>query len=71
MQFTVASVHRYVAEKKTLEPVAGAGGVSSSNRASVGAGSELRVGLGTDHLGGHLVLNPRFVLGRSWHFSNR
>ena len=30
----VASVHRYVAEKKTLEPVAGAGGVSSANRAS-------------------------------------
>jgi NADPH-dependent 2,4-dienoyl-CoA reductase/sulfur reductase-like enzyme len=30
----VASVHRYVAAKKTLEPVAGAGGVSSADRAS-------------------------------------
>ena len=30
----VASVHRYVAEKRTLEPVAGAGGVSSQDRAS-------------------------------------
>jgi NADPH-dependent 2,4-dienoyl-CoA reductase/sulfur reductase-like enzyme len=30
----VASVHRYVPEKKTLEPVAGAGGVSSADRAS-------------------------------------
>lgn len=28
----VASVHRWVAEKKTLEPVAGAGGVSSADR---------------------------------------
>jgi NADPH-dependent 2,4-dienoyl-CoA reductase/sulfur reductase-like enzyme len=30
----VASVHRYVAEKKTLESVAGAGGVSAANRAT-------------------------------------
>src|SRR5512134_128786 len=30
----VASVHRWVAEKKTLEPVAGAGGISSQDRAS-------------------------------------
>ena len=28
----VASVHRYVAAKATLEPVAGAGGVSSPQR---------------------------------------
>jgi NADPH-dependent 2,4-dienoyl-CoA reductase/sulfur reductase-like enzyme len=28
----VASVHRYVAAKKTIEPVAGAGGVSAGNR---------------------------------------
>jgi len=30
----VASVHRWVPEKKTLEPVAGAGGISSQDRAS-------------------------------------
>jgi len=30
----VASVHRWVTEKKTLEPVAGAGGISSQDRAS-------------------------------------
>jgi sulfide dehydrogenase [flavocytochrome c] flavoprotein subunit len=30
----VASVHRWVAEKKTLEPVAGSGGISSQDRAS-------------------------------------
>jgi sulfide dehydrogenase [flavocytochrome c] flavoprotein subunit len=30
----VASVHRWVAEKKTLEPVAGSGGISTQDRAS-------------------------------------
>jgi sulfide dehydrogenase [flavocytochrome c] flavoprotein subunit len=30
----VASVHRWVPEKKTMEPVQGAGGVSSQDRAS-------------------------------------
>jgi sulfide dehydrogenase [flavocytochrome c] flavoprotein chain len=30
----VSSVHRWVPEKKTLEPVAGAGGISSQDRAS-------------------------------------
>jgi NADPH-dependent 2,4-dienoyl-CoA reductase/sulfur reductase-like enzyme len=30
----VSSVHRWVAEKKTLEPVAGAGGISTQDRAS-------------------------------------
>jgi sulfite dehydrogenase len=30
----VASVHRFVAEKKTMEAVAGAGGISTQDRAS-------------------------------------